>query len=311
MKITKNGIRRLLPLLTVLLLTALLFCSCSAGEKSADGGMENYYSKISGDESGLDVKMTSDSVVSRKLIKTYRVTAESTRYDDALAGLKNLISTYGGYVEKSDLSDNTYSSRRAEFTIRIPADSAEDFMNEVGGLLHLTNSSSGVEDVGEAYYDTEARLEELIAERDTLLSLMESLNEKEDYNFYLTLLERLSAVRQEIASYQKRLENYDSLIAYSTLYLTVREVVTETPTGEETFGSRIADAFRNSWADFGEGCKNFAVWFVGAVPTLLILGAIVFVIVLIVRRNLKKTESAQVKRNPPSDSDRQNPLPPQ
>ena len=54
----------------------------------------------------------------------------------------------------------------------------------------------------------------------------------------------------------------------------------------------MKEAFVESWRDFGKGFQNFAVWFVGAFPTLLVViaihGGIFLIIYTAVKRGQKK-----------------------
>ena len=46
-----------------------------------------------------------------------------------------------------------------------------------------------------------------------------------------------------------------------------------------------------SWTDFGEGCQDFAVWFVEAFPTLMVLGIIGGVAAIVIIRLNRKAEA--------------------
>ena len=194
-------------------------------------------------------------------------------------------------MESSDVRNQSLNSsaaaysRYATYTLRVPAEEADAFVNSIGTAFHVTGNNSTVKDISDTYYSIEAVLEELYAERDSLLAMMESLDSNSDYNFWLTLQQRLSEIKQEIAVYQAQLNGYDSKVAYSTLHLSVTEVITYTAQAESgKFGSRISAAFRDSWIDFAQGWQNVAVWFVGAIPTLLVLGGIAVALALIFTR---------------------------
>ena len=127
--------------------------------------------------------------------------------------------------------------------------------------------------------------------------MMESLDNQKDYNFWLTLQTRLSEVRQQIARLQAQLNNYDSRVSYSTVNLSINEVVTYTPT-EESFGAKIAAAFSKGWTAFGEFMEGLAVVLVTIFPFLLIPAAAGIVVIVLIRRkggkkNAKKAEEDQ------------------
>ena len=182
-------------------------------------------------------------------------------------------------------------ARYASYKFRIPAENADAFINSLGNTLNVTRNNSYVQDVSESYYSIEATMEELQIERDSLLNMMQSLDTQEDYNFWLTLQTRLSEVRQQIARYQAQLNNYDSRIEYSTVSLYVNEVVTYTPDEEESFGTRIANAFSAGLTEFGEFATDFVVWCAEALPFLVLFGILLFVICIISRRARAKRKA--------------------
>ena len=145
-----------------------------------------------------------------------------------------------------------------------------------------------MEDVSETYYSIEARLEELQAERDSLLDMMNATETKQDYSLWLTVSQRLSEVRQEIAVYQGQLNRYDSLVAYSTVKLSISEVLNYTAVANSSFGSRLGNSFVEGLQGFWQGVQNFLIWFVGALPVLVLLAAAAVAVVLVIRRARRK-----------------------
>ena len=137
----------------------------------------------------------------------------------------------------------------------------------------------------------------LKAERDGLRQIIQSLNTSQQYDYWYKMTTRLSELEQQIASYEAQLRSLDSKIAYSTCNLYLSEVVEYTvPTVKpKTFGERFGAAFKDSWEDFGNGCQNFAIWFVGAIPTLLVLAVVFGGIGIIAIKVLKKFSGS--KRN--------------
>jgi hypothetical protein len=115
----------------------------------------------------------------------------------------------------------------------------------------------------------------------------------------LKVQERLYDVIEEIEALQTKLNLYDGQVAMSTVRLSLREVIVYTAVVEPdpTFGERIGEAFRESWADFGEGCQDFAVWFVEAFPTLLVLVVIHGGIFLIIYTSVKRGQKKRAARD--------------
>ena len=109
----------------------------------------------------------------------------------------------------------------------------------------------------------------------------------------LQVQQRLYDVIEEIEAYTTTLKYYDGQVSYSTVRLEVHEVIEYTDvTDPVTYGERMAETFKDSWKDFAEGCQDFSIWLVGAIPTLLVIavigGAVVGIVVLILRADHKK-----------------------
>ncbi len=290
----KNKLFRLV-LVVLLLLPALCLGSCSKANESFGGSfdVDSSVPKNEAPEIGMtNDKLNSttppaDTVAERKIIKTYDLNAETKEFDATVASLEALVAAHGGYVESSSVSNRNYNSkmaRYASYKFRIPAENADAFVNSIGNTLNVTRNNSYVQDVSESYYSIEATMEELQIERDSLLAMMQSINTQEDYNFWLTIQTRLSEVKQQIARYQAQLNNYDSRIEYSAVTLYINEVVEYTPAEEEDFGTRIAGAFSSGLVAFCEFAEDFAVWFVEALPFIVLLVIILIPVILIIRR---------------------------
>ena len=296
----KNKTLRLV-LVVLLLLPALLLASCSLNESMK--GDANYYPETESPEIGMDSDKlissdTSTNIPSeRKIIKTYELNAETKEFDVTVAELSELVAQYGGYVESNSISNRNYNSktaRYASYKFRIPAENAEAFVGSIGNTLNVTRSNSYVEDISESYYSIEATLEELQIERDSLLTMMESLDSQQDYNFWLTLQTRLSEIRQQIARYQAQLNKYDSRVEYSTVRLYINEVVNYTPDEEESFGTRIGAAFGEGWTEFCEFVEDFIIWFASALPFLVLLVIVLVPVTLLTRKRRAKRKAKKL-----------------
>lgn len=294
----KNKTLRLV-LVLLAFVTVLCFASCSKSSYDSVGNSSAGLAPETPEIGITNDKLTSSNLptntVERKIIKTYELNAETKEFDATVAALEALVEQYGGYVESNSVTNRNYNSkmsRYASYKFRIPAENAEAFVGSIGNTLNVTRQNSNAEDVSESYYSIEATLEELLIERDSLLNMMASLDTQKDYNFWLTIQTRLSEVRQQIARYQAQLNNYDSRVEYSTVSLYINEVVDYTPAEEESFGTRIGKAFRDGWTDFCEFSVDFAVWFVGALP-FLVLFAILLVVICIISRRVRAKRKAK------------------
>jgi hypothetical protein len=133
----------------------------------------------------------------------------------------------------------------------------------------------------------ESRLETAKIKLDRLQDLLSRADMMEDI---ITLENAISDTEYQIERLSGEKRHYDSLIGYSTIYITLSEVyrVTEPETAPLTFGQRIVSAFREGLRDFGDALEDFAEWLAYSWLTLLVIAAVVVVIVRLVRRSKAK-----------------------
>ena len=237
----------------------------------------------------------------RKIIRTVTMSCETKAYDDAVTVIMTALNTHGGYVEASNTTGTGYedvkhSERRATYTLRVPAEKLDAFLETLRtdeGIRILSQNATSSE-ITATYYDTVSRLETLKAEKASLTAMLEGFTDYKDISNMLKVQERLYNVIEEIEALQTKLNLYDGQVAMSTVHLTLREVIvyTEVVDPDPTFGQRVKEAFVESWTDFGRGWQNFFVWFIEAFPTLLVVvgihAGIFFIIYGSVKRGQKK-----------------------
>lgn len=289
-------------LIAALMITAALitaFTSCSKGENvlpSIDGRAEKdtYDYVINKSENAP----SSDEEYGQKLVVNATIECETKDFDAAVSAIKQKTAELGGYISYS----NVYQSkvRRAEFTVRIPTEKTADFDETVAESTSVLRKSSNISDITESYYSVKASYESLLIQEERLLAMLEKA---EDLKDMLLIEDHLAEVRGKIESYETTLKTYDNKVAYSTIQLYICEVSTYTEIEEPSFGQRIKNAFVNSWEDFADGTQDFAVWFVEAMPTLIVLALLVVVIILIIKgaKGRKKKKEELVRQKIASD----------
>lgn len=283
----------------VSLLALILLSACMAeSDGYYEGDRETGYT----DTNGKDTEVGTEGGVTEvnpngKIIRNVVLRGETKDFDTALETLKNRISENGGYVEKSSvtggesLNSNVKSSRNAVYTIRIPAEKLDNFLEKTEDMFNIISSSETTTDVTLEYYDIESRMKTLEAKKAALEKMLEQATSLSDIR---TLQDDLYEVIGEIESYRSKLNVFDSKVSYSTVELTITEVIeyTEVKVEEPTFRERISTTFVKTWKGFWEFCQDLMVFLVGAMPVLCVfafMGLVVFLIIfLIKRRNGKR-----------------------
>ena len=251
------------------------------------------------DSASVSEKKTVDN--NRKLIKTVNMDVETKEFDALINTLDTQVELFGGYVESQNTWNGTYydyygnysdpSARNANYTIRIPRENLDEFLETFSPLCNVKNKSESVEDITLSYVDLESHKAALETEEQTLLQLMEEATEMYDI---LTIEDKLTEIRYQLQSMESQLRTYDNKVTYSTIYISISEVkeLTIIEPEPETFWDKLSKRFTNSIISMGDGFQGFIIWFIAALPHLLLWGGIIFgrtmAIRAIVRYNIKK-----------------------
>lgn len=262
------------------------------------------------EESGDSGSSTQNVREGRKLIRTVRLEVETLEFDELLAYVQNKTAELGGYIESMNVYNGSgYTSyygngyrreRNASLTLRIPKDNLDGFLTEVDTRGNVINRSEQEVDVTLDYVDLDSHKQVLLAEQERLLDMMERAETIEDL---ITLESRLSDIRYQIESMESRLRTYDNQIDYSTVYLSLNEVVELTPivVEEKTAWQRMGEGFMESLENIGNGIQEFFINFVIALPYLIILfifvGVLIWFVFFIVKRsNIKRRKQLEAQR---------------
>lgn len=237
----------------------------------------------------------------RKLIRTVSLSLQTKEFDSVLNSLKTKTTELGGYVENSSISGNSYSyttTRYASYTIRIPADKLNEFVDIVGELGNVTQENESVEDVTLQYVDVESHKKALETEQARLMELLSTAENMEDL---LSIESKLSDIRYEIESYESQLRLLDNQIDYSTVHVEIFEVERMTDAGEKGFFEEIKERFGDNLYKVGHGFRNLIIGILGALPILIVCAAVIAVIVVIVKKSIKKITLKKQKKAKEND----------
>ena len=274
--------------LVMLLLVSLAGCGGSASQDSAvEYAIEN---EAPASKEMLTGQSASGQVAAenRKLIKTVYLEAETEDLDTLLTGVEQRIEELGGYVESREIyNGSSYSDRRyrrADLTVRIPAENVDGFVADVSGISNVVSSNEQIEDVTLQYVDTESRVKALETERDRLLELLAQAQSMSDL---LEIEARLTEVRYELESVTSQLRALENQVSYATVHLYVSEVQEYTPVEEETVWQRIGGGFLDSLEEIADGFVEVFVWVLANSPYLVLWGTVLG-IVCIAGRKLRR-----------------------
>lgn len=293
--------KRILTVVAVLLIMVLSLSIVSCG---ASGKVENDYAAedvFIEDVNKAEGTTSNSSGDGTKIIKTATVTAETKEYAKSTENLKALIESMGGHISNSSASENASyrangrSEKRANYTLKVPSDKFDAFLSSLSELFNITNLSTSTEDVSESYFTLQARISTLQAKREGLVSMLKNVDVNTDFTTWQKINAELTEIDTQLNIYSEQLKSLENKVAYSTISLSVREVVEYTETEEKGYGEQVVDAFKRSFEATGEFFKEFLLVAIYALPFVLIWGAFVVVVIVIVRISVKKKKARKNK----------------
>ena len=315
--------KKLFALLTALLLLSMTACGSGGGSKnsaSADSAavapgdfnyadtapMEPMESPAPVPEGGWDESYDydvpqeaagSNLSANVKVILTGDLELETKEFDAAVQAVDALVKELGGWYESRSINQGG-SYRSINATIRVPANNFSVLMERAGEVAHKSYANEYQQDVSEAYYDNEARL---TTQRTKLERLQALLAQAENMEDIITLESAISETELQIEYLTGSLRKYDSLVNYSTVNLSLREVYRLSTDQEApvTYGQRLGDAFISGLQRGVNGLEDFTIGVARNWLTLLLLAAVVALVVLLARRQERKRRMRPVPPPPP------------
>ncbi len=235
-----------------------------------------------GEEAALQV-----AFAERKVIRTADLAIVVENTQAAMARLRAIAITYGGYVAQANIWQVKDNLLRGTVTLRVDAsrfDEALDRIREIA--LEVQRENIGSQDVTEEYVDLQARLRNLEATEQELLALLKEVRERtHSADEVLQVYRELTRIREEIERIKGRMQYLEHRVELATI--TVELIPKEEkPIVEPGWhpGQTLRSALR-ALANAAQALVSAAIWLVVFVlPLLLAIGVPLGLIALGVRR---------------------------
>ena len=260
-------------------------------------------SQPSSDSNKTDGSTTQDYLESQKLVYKCYVSLETLTFSETMDAISGLVTTFDGFVESNSLSDDSWGwyysdynkttgTMSAKMTIRIPTENYNKFLESLDGQGKIRSKTENVTNITKQYSDTKTPIEVLEKERDMLLEMMDRAVSIDDMMVVET---RLSQVQRELAIYQSNMGSMNMDINFSTITISIEEVMEYTREIEETtFVERIFEACADSIESFAEFLEGFTIAVIYLAPYIIIFGAIAIGVIFAVKKK-KKAKLATVE----------------
>lgn len=257
---------------------------------------------------GIQGAKPGDSVlqpsVNRKIVYNGNIEANTKEFDKDCDMILSTLQEFGGYVESSSIygtkpETRNDQGRTAQMTLRVPSKKFDTFIMMLKGVGQNRSSQISGQDISLQYYDKETQLT-MLQNRKTRLEEMLK-NPAYTLDSIVALEKELSDVSYQIQMLETDIRTYDSLVDFSTVNITLYEVleISAVTPEKEDLGTRISNGFfsvLNVLASIGEG---LAIFFVSGSPVIVPVVGIIILIILLRKRSNKKRGSNKLPPYPP------------
>ena len=242
----------------------------------------------------------------QKIIYTGTLNLETTEFDAAAKALTELAESLGGYLESSTVGSGGRGYRWADYTVRVPSAQFQGFLDQAGGLAHVTWQNTEQQNITETYYDTDGRLKTQQIKLERLQKLLAQAENMEDI---ITIESAISETEWDIENLSGTLRHYDALVDFATVTVSLQEVYKYSDTEElpENFGQRIGNALSRGWRSFVDGMADFIVALAYNWMWIVLWAAVIIAAAVIVgkirrrRRAAKNLPAAEKTGEKPGD----------
>ena len=219
------------------------------------------------------------TVAPSMIIRNGEVSVQVDSLEQAIAAVRALAASLGGYVGNVSTNTGQREIRTASLEMKIPAARFDEAMSGMTPVGKVEHSSATAQDVGEEFVDVTARVDNAKRLERRLVELLATRTGKLDD--VLAVERELARVREEIERYEGRIRYLSAHVATSTIVATVHEKAPLVATQPGT--NPLRQAVVNMWRNF----VFFLAWSIEALGVVIPVGAIALG-ALVVRRRWKR-----------------------
>ena len=246
---------------------------------------------------GMDLTSSRINIefIDRMIVRSASITTETSEFSRTVNEVERIVAIYGGFIENSSQWLARMHTRtgieefwQASYTLRVPVDYFDMVNRDLMALGNPVDFFTSSDDVTMQFADMESRLRIRQEEERRILAMIEVTTELEEL---IRLETRLADLRIVLDGHQRRMTELDHLASFSTIHLSIIEVMEDDYTViapyVDSFGDRIAEAFGASLEFSIVLLEGFAIFVAAVILPLSVIGLLVFVVIIIVRKALR------------------------
>ncbi|MBC5994352.1 DUF4349 domain-containing protein [Pontibacter cellulosilyticus] len=206
----------------------------------------------------------------RKIIRQANLRLQVQDLDESSNRIEALVKKYNATITNSR-SYNGNESIESTFTIKVVPENLFALVKDIQAeSIFLDDKAITADDVTMQYVDVEARIKAKQTAQQRYLELMKQATKVEDV---LAIEVELRKVQEELEAVQAQLKALQQQTSFSTINLTMYQLVPASYTDRTSFSTRAVSAFSSGWHLFkGLIVGVLYLWPILIVAALFILG---------------------------------------
>jgi hypothetical protein len=202
-------------------------------------------SRGAAEAAGADVREEKPAITRRiKYTADIRLVVED--FGPAVSSLLGRVASDQGYVAHSEISGSAGAPRSGSWTMRIPVDRFQAFVEAVNKLGVPQRSVTDSEELTAQYVDLEARLSNKKKQEETMRGYLQDKKVTSQLKDILTVEQELVRVRGEVEQLQGQLRLVANVTDLATATIRIDEVKNYVPPQTPTFATTVAHTFSDS-----------------------------------------------------------------
>lgn len=196
------------------------------------------------------------------------------QFDGVIDRVNSVVTRHDGYVGQANLGQMRGEQRSGSWTIRIPVENYQAFLQEVDEIGILDARHESAQDVTAQFTDLERRIENKKKLEERIIKLLERPND--ELKHVIEVERELARIRSEVEGLEGQRQVMQNQTSLATIILHVREERDYVPPTVPTVGSRLGNAWSNGFARTGNFFMNLAIWFIERLIPIVICLIVAF-----------------------------------
>lgn len=240
-----------------------------------------------------------DNDIGVSLSYTVELRLQTTSFMAGIRTLNNTVAEMKGYtvhasIQGRDLFRPEFA-RQASYDYKIPSENLAKFLMAMEDNYNLLYMEQNAEDITTEQERADSRLEQL-EQRQT--SLQAELNAAKAASDRQRIEQELAEVRAELNSLRAKSREMERKVVYSTVSITLYEVIPPAEAATLTWGERLQQTGSNTAGRFAAMGQGLVLFFISALPVLVML-AVLGGVAWVVYRAVKKRRASHAGQETP------------